>query len=78
MKQFITDVLTDFQKGRITLEEAADRLLAEKEEGQRRKTRSNQRLDSLCKDLQSDKDPEKIRELKGRLSHEFYNGDQSD
>ena len=30
MKQSITDILTQFQKGQITMEEAADRLLTEK------------------------------------------------
>ena len=77
MKQFITEVLTDFQKGRLTLEEAADRLLTEKAEVQSRKTNSNRRLKNLCSNLQREKSPAKIRDLKKQLSEEFYNGDQA-
>ena len=74
MKQFVTEVLTQFQKGQITLQEAADRLIAEK--AQDRKAKSNRRLKSLCSALQRERNPAKVRELKNRLSHEFYHGDQ--
>lgn len=74
MKQFITEVLTEFQKGRISLEEAADRLLTEK--ALDRKVKSNRRLKSLSGALQRERNPAKVRELKSRLSHEFYHGDQ--
>jgi len=76
MKQFITDVLTQFQKGRITLEEAAGRLLTEKTPSQSQKAKSNRRPKSLCSALQRERNPAKVRELKNRLSHEFYHGDQ--
>ena len=46
MKEFILDVLAQFQKGRLTLEQAADRLLTEKE--QDGKSKSNRRLENLC------------------------------
>jgi hypothetical protein len=74
MKQFVTEVLTQFQKGQITLEEAANRLTTEK--AQDRKAKSNRRLKSLCTALQRESDPAKVQELKNRLSHEFYHGDQ--
>ena len=74
MKQFVTDVLTQFQKGQITLQEAADRLITEKAHD--RKAKSNRRLKSLCSALQRERNPAKIRELKDKLSHEFYQGDQ--
>jgi len=75
MKQFVTEVLTQFQKGQITLREAADRLTAEKAPG--RKSKSNRRLKSLCSALQRERNPAKLRDLKSRLSHEFYHGDQN-
>jgi hypothetical protein len=77
MKQFITDVLTQFQKGEITLQEATDRLLTEKTQEENRKTKSNRRLKELCSALQREEDPSKVRELKDRLSNEFYHGDQA-
>jgi hypothetical protein len=77
MKQFITDVLTEFQKGQITLEEAADRLLIETRQDKSRRAGSDRRLKTLCSALQREQSPAKIRELKERLSHEFYNGDQA-
>src|SRR5205814_7891399 len=43
MKQFITNVLTEFQKGRLTLAEAADRLLAENKQNQSQKAKSKDR-----------------------------------
>jgi hypothetical protein len=76
MKEFITDVLTQFQKGRITLEEAADRLLSETSPNQSQKVKSDRRLKNLCSALQRERNPAKIRELKNRLSQEFYHGDQ--
>ena len=74
MKQFVTEVLTQFQKGHITLQEAADRLITEKAED--REAKSNRRLKSLCSAVQRERNPAKVRELKNRLSHEFYQGDQ--
>src|SRR5437870_1886097 len=74
MKQFITEVLTQFQKGQITLQEAAHRLITEKR--QDRKAKSNRRLKSLCGALQRERNPAKVREFKNRLSHEFYHGEQ--
>ncbi len=47
------------------------------EKAQDRKAKSNRRLKSLCSALQRERDPAKVRELKNRLSHEFYNGDQA-
>ena len=77
MKQFITNVLMEFQNGRITLEEATDRLLTEKKHSPPQKAKSNRRLKSLCNALQTERNPAKVRQLKNRLSHEFYNGDQA-
>ena len=74
MKEFIIEVLTQFQKGQITLQEATDRLITEK--AQDWKAKSNRRLKSLCSALQRERNPAKVRELKNRLSHEFYHGDQ--
>ena len=76
MKQFVPDVLTQFQTGRITSEAAADRLLTEKAQAQTRKEKSNRRLKGLCSALQRERNPSKIRELKNRLSQEFFHGDQ--
>lgn len=76
MKEFITDVLTRFQKGRITLEEATDRLLAEAKSNRKRKATSNRKLKSLCSALQHEQSPSRIRELKTKLSQEFYHGDR--
>lgn len=76
MKEFITDVLSRFQKGRITLEEATERLLAEAETNRNRKETSNRRLKSLCSALQREQNPARIRELKTKLSQEFYHGDR--
>ena len=75
MKAFITDVLTQFQKGRITLEEATDRLLTEARTNRDQKANSNRRLESLCSALQREPNPAKIQELKTKLSQEFYHGD---
>ena len=77
MKQFITDTLIEFQSGHLTLEEAADRLLKEKVESKARKARSNRRLKTLCTALQRERDPAKVRELKSKLSREFYHGDEA-
>ena len=74
MKQFITEVLTQFQAGRIGLEEATDRLLAE--QAQDRKAKSNRRLKSLSSALQRERNPAKVRDLKNRLTQEFYHGDR--
>ena len=76
MKRLITDILTQFQKGQITLQEATDRLLSERTQDQTRKTKSNRRLKSLCSALQRERNPAKVREIKNRLAHEFYHGDQ--
>ena len=78
MKQFITDILTQFRKREITLQEAVDRLLTEKAQNQARKVKSNRRLKSLCSALQQERNPAKVREIKNRLSHEFYYGDKAD
>ena len=75
MKQFITDVLTQFQNGQITLEEAADRLLTDKTQDQTLKAKSNRRLKNLCSALQRERNPAKVQEIKNRLTHEFYHGD---
>ena len=74
MKQLVTEVLTQFQKGQITLQEATDRLITEK--AQDRKAKSNRRLKNLCTALQRERNPAKVREIKNRLSDEFYDGDQ--
>ena len=74
MKELITDVLTEFQKGRITLEEAADRLLTETRTIRNEKARSNRRLKSLCSALQRERNPARIREIKSKLNQEFYHG----
>lgn len=76
MKQFITDVLTQFQRGEITLQEATDRLLAKKAQEQSRKAKSDERLKQLCNALERERSPSKVQELKAKLSHEFYHGDQ--
>ena len=76
MKQLITDILTQFEKRQITLQEAVDRLLTEKTQTLTRKAKSNRRLKSLCSALQRERNPAKVREIKNRLSHEFYHGDQ--
>src|SRR5438876_7236106 len=77
MKQFITDTLIEFQRGRLTLEEAANRLLRERTESKDRKARSNRRLKAICGALQRERDPTKVRELKSKLSREFYHGDEA-
>ena len=74
MKGFVIEVLTQFQKGQITLQGAANRLITEKAQG--RKAKSNRRLKSLCAALQPQHNPAKAQQLKNRLSHEFYHGDQ--
>ena len=76
MKQFIAAILTQFQKGELTLQQATHRLLAEQTRNQVRKSKSNRRLRTLCSALQKEQSPAKIRELKNRLSQEFYHGDQ--
>ena len=76
MKALISDILIQFQRGQITLQEATDRLLTEKKQQQSRKTKSNRRLKSLCSALQRERNPAKVQEIKDRLSHEFYCGDQ--
>jgi hypothetical protein len=78
MKQFITDVLTQFQRGEITLQEATDRLLAERPQAQSRKAKSDERLKELCSALERERSPSKVGELKAKLSHEFYRGDQAE
>jgi len=47
------------------------------EKAQDRKAKTNRRLKSLCSALQRERNPAKVRELKNRLSHEFYHGDQA-
>ena len=74
MKQNITDTLIQFRKGRLTLQQATDRLLAEKKRENTRKTKSNRRLKSLCGALQRERNPARIRELKANLRHEFSRG----
>ena len=74
MKRFVIEVLTQFQKGQITLQEAANWLITEKAQG--RKAKSNRRLKSLCAALQREPSPAKVQQLKNRLSDEFYHGDQ--
>ena len=54
------------------LEEAPER----KAKNQTRKAKSNRRLKSLCSALQRERNPAKVREIKDRLSQEFYHGDQ--
>ena len=76
MKQSITDILTQFQKGQITMEEAADRLLTEKMRDGAGREKSNQRMKDLCSALQQERDPAKVRQIKDRLTHEFYYGDK--
>ena len=77
MKEFITDTLIKFQKGQLTLQQAADRLLTEKIHGESRKAKSNRRLKNLCGALQRERNAAKARELKRSLRHEFYYGDQA-
>ena len=73
MKEFILDVFAQFQNGRLTLEEAAARLLTEKQD---RKSKSNRWLKNLCGALPGERNPAKVRALKNRLPDEFYHGDQ--
>jgi hypothetical protein len=77
MKQAITEILTEFQKGHLSLQEPTDRLLTEKSEQQSRKIKSNQRLKSICEALEEEQNPSKVQDLKNRLSDEFYHGDQA-
>jgi hypothetical protein len=74
MKEFILDVLAQFQNGRLTLEEAAARLLTEQE--QDGKSKSNRRLKNLCGALRRERNPAKLRVL--RLRDEFYRGDPAE
>jgi hypothetical protein len=76
MKQVITEILIEFQKGHISLKEATDRLLTEKSE-QSPKVESNQRLRSICRALQEEQNATKVEDLKNKLSEEFYQGDQA-
>jgi hypothetical protein len=76
MKQVISEILTRFQRGQITLQQATDRLLTEKAQDQTRKAKSNRRLKSLCSALQRERNPAKVQEVKDRLSQEFYHGDR--
>jgi hypothetical protein len=76
-KRLITRVLVQFQKGQISLEAAADQLLTENASAEARKVKSNRRLKGLCTALQREHNPDKIQELKNRLSHEFYHGDEA-
>ncbi len=76
MREFITDTLIKFQKGRITLQQAADRLFTEKIHSRARKAKSNRRLKSLRGALQRERNAAKVRELKRTLRHEFYYADQ--
>jgi len=48
-----------------------------REKDQNRKEKSNRRLKRLCDALQRERNPVKIREIKNRLSDEFYNGDRA-
>jgi len=76
-KRHITRVLLQFQKGQISLEVAAHQLLTEGAFAEARKAKSNRRLKGLCTALQREQNPGKIQELKNRLSHEFYHGDEA-
>ena len=76
MKQSITDILTQFQKGRISIQAATDQLLSEKIRDAVQKEKSNQRLKDLCNALQQERDPAKVRQFKDSLTHEFYYGDK--
>ena len=75
MRQLVTEILTRFQKGEITLEQATDRLLSG--EIQDRKVESDERMKNLCKVLQREQNPAKVQEIKDRLTHEFYHGDKA-
>ena len=44
---------------------------------QEAKAESDQRLRSLCHDLEREQNPAKIRQIKDRLTHEFYYGDNA-
>jgi hypothetical protein len=77
MKQLITEILTQFQRGELTLEQATDRLLIQKMKARARKASSDRRLKSLCGALQRERSEAKVRQIKSRLRHEFYYGDQA-
>ena len=77
MEQFIAETLSQFQSGKISFRDATERLLRESLAARARKARSNRRLRSLCSALQRSRSPVKIRQLKARLSDEFYYGDQA-
>ena len=66
----IVGILTDFQRGRITLEEATNRLLSESRSAKR--AESDERLRSLCNKLQLEADPQRVQLLKSELAEEFY------
>jgi hypothetical protein len=63
-------------KGWVTLEEAADCLLIEASAHRRQKAKSNRRLKTLCSALQQEQNLARIREIKIKLSQEFYHGGQ--
>jgi hypothetical protein len=55
------------RKGRLVFATAQEQI---------RKEQSNRRLNRLCSALQRERNPAKIREIKDKLSQEFYFGDQ--
>src|SRR5258708_34289675 len=68
MRHLDTKILTRFQKGEITLEEAADPLL--NDEAQDRKGESDQRLRSLCQTHQAEQNTAKITEMQDNSTNE--------
>ena len=74
MKEQIVGILTDFQQGRITLEEATDRLLSGTRAAKR--AESDERLRTICIRLEREADQGKIQLLKNELAEEFYYGDE--
>jgi len=74
MRQLVTEILTRFQKGELTLEQATERLLSKEARGL--KAESDERIRDLCDALQREQNPDKIQELKESLTHEFYHGDK--
>ena len=77
MKEFITDTLIKFQKGRLTLREATERLATRTARDQSGKAKSNRRLKNLCGALRRESNAAKVGELKRSLRREFYYGDRA-
>ena len=76
-KERITETLIKFQKGQLTLKQAAARLFTGTRQAGVRKAKSNRRLKSLCGALQRERNAARVRELKRSLRQEFYSGDQA-